>query len=120
MIGELHIDAIYNCANDGDGTRPIIRWALDAELIFTLKIEGRNSLRKTLSYSLNSMDNDPIQMVDYIVNQKKFSPRLDFFANAEYSLSDITHLKVIWDKDNAFLQFLFSVVKQDKLMEAFG
>lgn len=119
MKAELHIDAIYNCSNDGDGTRPIIRWTLEAELIFILKIAGQNSSRKTLSYSLTSLDNDPMQMVNEITQKKRFSPRLDFFANTEYGLSDITHIDVKWDKDNAFLQFLFSVIKHDKLMETF-
>lgn len=120
MIGELHIDAIYNCSNDGDGTRPIIRWTLEAELIFTLTIAGKNSIRKTLSYSLTSMDNDPMQIVNDIIDKRKPSPRIDIFANTEYSLSDVTHLKVVWDKDNAFLQFLFSVVKHDKLLGTFA
>lgn len=61
-----------------------------------------------------------MQIVDEITQKKRFSPRLDFFANTEYSLSDITHMDVKWDKDNAFLQFLFSVVQHDKLMEQFN
>lgn len=120
MIGELHINAVYNCENDGDGTKPIIRWTMTADLIFTLKIAGQDSFRKTLSYSLTSMDNDPMQIVNDIVSKKRFSPRLDFFSNTEFSPSDITHLIVKWDKDNAFLQFLFSVVKHDKLLEVFN
>lgn len=120
MNAELHIDAEYNCSNDGDGTRPIIRWTLEAELIFTLKIAGRNSVRKILHYHLTSRDNDPMQMIDEIVNKKRFTQEVGLFMECNHGPEDVTNICVVWDKDNAFLQFLFSVVKQDKLMEAFN
>jgi hypothetical protein len=120
MKAEIHIEAEYNCNNDGDGTRPIIRWTLEAELIFTLKIAGQNSVRKTLRYHLTSIDNDPMQMVDEIVNKKRFSLDTGVFMRADYGPSDITHIDVKWDEGNPFLQLLFSFVKHDKLMEVFN
>ena len=120
MKAKLHIDAKYNLFNDADGTRPIIRWEHDLKLSFTIIVGGYKSVRKRLHYNFKSMDDDPMEMVNKVLVEKRFSLDTDFFAESKYGPTDITHTDVKWDENNRFLQLLFSVVKHDKLLEAFA
>jgi hypothetical protein len=120
MNAELYIDATYNVTTDADGTRQIIMWEHDLELSFTLMIHGSKSIRKRLRYNFKSMSDDPIEMVNKVLVEKRFSFNIDFFAESNHGPGDITDLSIIWDQNNLFLKLLFSVVKQDKLLEVFA
>ncbi len=117
MKAELHIDAEYSLTNDGDGTRPFIHYEHDLELSFTVIVGGYKNIRKRLQYNFKSMDNDPMEMVNKVLVEKRFSFDVDFFAEAPFGPNDITSIQVIWDQRNLFLQLLFSVAKHDKLLE---